>query len=243
MRKMRWIVLVLAVLASACRAEATVQFDLLEDGSGTYLSEVGIDDDLRETLTPLGDPSELLSSLDFGLPGTVINERREGDMTFTTVSGQFSNVAEITDLIDNSDTQTLFDEFEMSVDENGARVNALIVLPEQLTRFADQAAIFDADSSFSASIVITLPGRITLSNATRSLGDNRLQWELALTDTEIDIEAASTFKENGFPWWIVIVALLAAAGLAGWWWWSQRKRQGMLERLSAAEADRQDAIT
>ena len=243
MKKMRWLVLVLAVAASACRAEATVQFDLLEDGSGTYRSEVGIDDELRDTLTPLGDPSELLGSLDFGLPGTVVEERREGDMTFTTVSGRFSDVSEITDLIGGADTQSLFSEFEMIVDEEGARVNALIVLPEQLTRFADQAELFDADSSFSASIVIGLPGRITRSNATRSLGDNQLEWELSLTDTEIDIEAESTFNEDGFPWWIVIVALLAVVGLSGWWWWSQRQRRAMLDRLSAAEAARQDATT
>jgi hypothetical protein len=237
MARLRWtMLLVAALLLAACRAEVTLELALQEDGSGSYRTDVGADDDLREALGAFADPSELLGSFDFGLPGTVVDERREGDMTFTTVSGQFTDVSEISELIDSGQTQGLFEEFDVVVDDDGARINALIVLPEQLTQFADQSDVIAEQLEFSASIVVDLPGRIVTSNATRSIGDNRLVWELALTDTEIDIQAESTFREAGFPWWIVVVAVLAAAILAGWWWWTRRQRRAIVERLGATES-------
>ena len=245
MARRRWLLLLpAALLLTSCRADITLEFDLEEDGSGSYQTEVGVDDALLESLSRFADPSTLLSSLDFGIAGSEVEERKEGEMNITTIRGTFADVAEFTRLVQAETEEGLFDDFQLSVDEEGAVVDARITLPETLTQFADQAALLGGDDAdFSASIVIEMPGRITEENATRRAGENRLVWDLELTDTEIDIEAASTFKEAGFPWWIAGIALLAAAILGGWWWWSRRQRANVRARLAQAEASRNDAMT
>ena len=155
-------------------------------------------------------------------------------MTYSVVSSNFEDASELTAMIQDSVEGNPFDRFTIDVNEDGANVNASIVLPESLTGAVSQAGdLSNLDAAIT--VRITMPGRVVSSNADRTIGNNELVWDIAFTDTQITIEAESTFKEDGFPFWIIILVLLVAAALAAWWLWSKRRQDAAVARIEAAQ--------
>lgn len=227
--------IVIALITTACRAEANLDLVIAEDGSGSYTSEVGLDEELREVLSTFGDPDELLSALDFGVPGANTSERVDGDMTFVVVTSDFDDVAELASTIRNSVEGNPFERFEIIVDEDGARVDAAIEFPEQITGALQEAENFADQLEATITVRITLPGRIVSSNADATVGDE-LVWNVSLSEPEVVIQAESTLKENGFPLWIIVLLFLVGGVLAAWWLWSRRQEQAAIASIEAAQA-------
>ena len=238
MHKFWRLAILLALITASCRIEANLDLVIEEDGSGTYASEVGFDEEIQQAFAAFGDPDEFLSALDFGVPNSTTSERIDGDMTYSVVASSFEDASELATTIQDSVEGNPFDRFEIAVDEDGAKVDAAIALPEAITGPLGEAGDLASQLDASITVKVTMPGRVITSNADRTIGTNELLWDIAFTDTEVIIQAESTFREDGFPFWIIILTALVAGALGAWWLWSKRQQDAAISRIEAArEAD------
>lgn len=235
MHKLWRLAILIALITASCRIEANLDLVIDDDGSGTYTAEVGLDEELQQALAAFGDPDEILSTLDFGVPNATTSERVEGDMTYSVVSATFDDASELTEMIQEGVDGNPFDRFEITVDDDGARVDAAIELPEAFTSAVADAGDLATTLDAAITIEIAMPGRVTSSNADRTIGTNELVWDVDFTDSEVVIEAQSTFQEDGFPIWIFFLVLLVAAALVAWWLWSRRQEEAAVARIEAAD--------
>ncbi len=235
MRKMWPILAALVVLTSACRLETNVSIAVNEDGSGTFTAELGLDEEMREALEGFGGSDELLSGLELG-DGTPTETRTEGDMTYISSTQSFTDTADLQRVIDANQEQASFEDFQLEVDEDGARVVAKTGPLAGEDGAADELP-FDlsalSDDFFSANIFVTLPGTLKRENADEVMGDGRLRWAISVTEP-IDIEAETSFDEGGVPWLpigIVAVAILGVGAFAA----TRRKGDAAKEALRSTE--------
>lgn len=216
MRKMWPVLAALVVLTSACRLETNVMINVNEDGTGTFTTELGLDDEMNEILEGFGGSAELLGSLDLGDGAT--ETRIEGDMTYVSSSQSFASIDELKAVVAENEDQATFDEFEFDVDEDGARIVAKLAALAGEDGVDTDSLPFDlsslSDDAFSASIFVTLPGNVTEHNADEVLADGTLRWKVSVTDP-IDIEAESTFGGDGVPWLPIGAAAVAILGIGG----------------------------
>jgi hypothetical protein len=234
MHKLWRLAILIALITASCRIEANLDLAIEDDGSGTYTAEVGLDDELRQALAAFGDPDEILSTLDFGVPNASTSERVEGDMTYSVVTASFDDASELSEMIQEGVDGNPFERFDITVDDEGATVNAAIQLPEALTSAVAEAEDLPSTLEAAVTIQLEMPGRVVSSNADRTIGTNELVWDIDLTDAEVLIEAQSTFQEDGFPFWIIVLVLLVAAALVAWWSWSKRQQEAAVARIDAA---------
>lgn len=218
MRKMWPVLAALVVLTSACRLETNVSIDVNEDGSGTFTAEIGLDQEMRDALEGFGGSDDLLSSLELG-DGTPTETRVEGDMTYISSTQSFADTAELQTVIDANDDQASFEDFELEVTEDGARLVAKTgPLAGAEGTGADELP-FDvsalSDDFFSANIFVRLPGTLKKENADEIMADGRLRWAISVTDP-IDIEAETSLGSNGIPWLPIGIAAAAILGLGAY---------------------------
>jgi hypothetical protein len=226
-----------ALLVTSCRAEVTVRLDIEEDGSGMYSAEVGFDEELRQSLAQFGaDVEELLSSFDFGIPGSTAGERVEGDMTFSVVTASFADANELTTMIESSLAENPFETFTVEVDEEGARIDAVVELPPAVQQSVADNVDRIGNLDVSATVVIDLPGDVTDANATSSGPEGELIWDLPLTAERIEIHAVTTYGGGSFPWAVLVVAVVAATLLVLWFVWDRRQRRAPVEAIHQASS-------
>jgi hypothetical protein len=227
-----------ALLIASCRAEATVRLDIEEDGSGRYSAEVGFDEELRQGLAQFGaDVEGLLSSFDFGIPGSAASERVEGDMTFSVVTASFADANELTTIIESSLAENPFETFTVEVDEEGARIDAVVELPPAVRQSVADNADLIGNLDVSATVVVDLPGTVSEANATSSGPDGELIWDLPLTAERIEIHAVTTYGGTSFPWALLVVAVVAGALLVLWLVWDRRQRHAPAEAIRQASGE------
>lgn len=213
MRKLLPLVAALVVLTAACRLETNVIIDVNDDGSGTITTELGLNQEMQDLLESFGGSDDLLSGLDLG-DGTPTETRVEGDMTFFAATQEFASPAEVQSVLDQNQDQASFEEFQLSVDEEGA------LLIARTGPLSDQDGVdlesipFDPaelTDAFSANILVNLPGEVTEHNADEVLADGTLRWAISLTDP-LDIQAESSFGGGGVPWLPIGIAALIVLG-------------------------------
>ena len=237
MRKMWPVLAALVVLTSACRLETNVSISIVEDGSGSFVTELGLDEEMQSLLESFGGSEGLLSGLDLG--GVTPTETRvEGGMTYYSASQSFSTVAELQGLLAENQDQAAFEDFQLDVDEDG---DLLVAKTGPLTGQdgVDVDSLpFDptalTDEAFSANIFVTLPGKVVRHNADEEMSDGRLRWAISLTDP-IDIEAESSLTEGSFPWLPVGIAAVALLGVGGFML-TRRREDASAAALQATEA-------
>ena len=215
MRKMWPLLAALVVLTSACRLETNVIIEVNDDGSGIITTELGLDEEMQGLLESFGGGDDLLSGLDFGNANPT-ETRVEGDMTFFGASQEFANTSEVQSLLDENQDQASFEDFQLSVDEEGALLVARTG-PLSAQDGLDPGSLpFDpttiTDDVFAANILVKLPGNVTEHNADEVLSDGTLRWGISLVDP-LDIQAESSFGGGGFPWLPVGIAAVAILGL------------------------------
>lgn len=235
MRKLLLVVAAVAILTSACRAEANFILDVNEDGSGEVTADVGIDDELMEVLEGVGGGTDQLL---LQIPeGTGVVESREGDMTFFASSQTFSDTEELQEalaLFEEADAT--FENFTLVVEGGGAELNTTVVTPdatqavEGLGDFGD----IGIDEIFTSSLLVTLPGELTTSNADEVLSDGTLRWNIPIDGGIIEVMAVTESANSGLPWGliigiVVVVLLVAAAAL-----WAQNRRRASEDAISSA---------
>ena len=215
MRKMWPILAALVVLTSACRLETNVSIDVNEDGSGQFTAEIGLDEEMRDALEGFGGSDELLSGLELG-DGTPAETRTEGDMTYISSTQTFADTAELQTVLDANQEQASFEDFELEVTEDGARLLAKTGALAGEDGAAGDELPFDlgtlGDDFFSANIFVKLPGTVKKENADEIMADGRLRWAISLTDP-IDIEAETSIGDTGVPWLPIGIAAVAILGV------------------------------
>ena len=234
--------IVLALVAVSCRAEANVVLDIAEDGSGTYTVELGLDEELQQLIAGFtGGEGGLIPGFDFGALGFEGNpldsvpSRVDGDMTYFGATESYTSLDELRTIIANAGGNN-FDRFEVSMEEDIVTVAATAGAPGDLAGDVDLPISIDVfDSALSASVVIGMPGSVTEHNADEVLPDGRLKWDISLTEG-VDIQATSDLSESSFPFWIVGVGALLLAAVLLVFYMMRRNAQTPREALAATEA-------
>jgi hypothetical protein len=212
MKKLLLLIAGIALLTVACRAEMNVIVNINEDQSGTVAFEFGLDEEFLGIIESTGGSvDDLFGELDLGTGEGEATVRTEGDMTFTGVTKEFTDVNEAMDeLTGVSDSEDpLFQDFSFTMDDKTAELTARISAPEEdLGDIGLDPSALTGDL-FSANFILGLPGTVVEHNADDVLADGRLRWDLPILGGEKDIYAKSEFGSSNLWWlWIVLGAVL-----------------------------------
>ncbi len=213
MKKLMVLAALLAVLATACRAEVLMGLDVQEDGSGSMTMEVGVDEELQGLLEMGGgSPDDLLGDLSIDAPeGAETTQRTEGDMTYYGVKIDFADPAELEKFMTEGGNDA-FEEFALVVDDGGAELRARMNVPTQDLGDAPFDPSQITDEFFSAKFVVSLPGKVVESNADETLPDGRLVWDLPITGGEKEVFARSETGGGALTLlWIILGVILVIA--------------------------------
>jgi len=236
MRKMWPVLAALIVLTSACRLETNVTIDVAEDGSGTFVAELGLDDEMRGLLDSFGGSDELLAGLQLG-DGTS-ETRTEGEMTYVSATQSFADLDTLREVVRSNQEQITFEVFEIDVDDDGARVIAKTGSLAGANDIDTDSLPFDVSSIgpdvFSANIFVKLPGDRATDNADEVMADGSLRWSISVTDP-INIEAETTFGGGGLPWLPIGVGAIAVLGV-GAFMVARKQGDAASTALAATEA-------
>ena len=207
----------LSLLLAGCRLDASISLDINEDGSGQYIIEAGLDQELRELLGQFGVSAEdLVATLQSGFPEGTSVTRDEGDLTYFVNTVDFASTTEVEETIrgatEAAGGESRFDTFVREVDEEGSRLEAKIDLADVEVPF-DVSQI--SEDALQANFFARLPGEVTSHNADEELADGRLRWGLPITGGILDIQAESSFDTGGIPSMVLIVGAAVLLGIVG----------------------------
>lgn len=235
MRKLLLLAAAVALLTTACRAEANFILDVDETGAGVVTAEVGIDDELMEVLDSVGGGTDQLF---LQLPeGTDVEERREGDMTFYASTESFGDTAELEEqLVLFEEADTVFEDLELVIDDGAAVLNATVSTPdasEAVDGLGDFGDI-GLDEIFTSSLYVSLPGELVESSADEVLADGRLRWEIPISGGIVEVMAVTESESGGVGMGLIIgialvLVIVAAAAL-----WVQNRRKASEDAISSA---------
>lgn len=217
MKKLLLIVAGIALLAVACRAEVNVLVDINEDRSGTAAFEFGLDDEFLTIIESSGGSvDDLFGELDLGEEGGEATVRTEGDMTYTGVTTEFTDVNEAMDELTGvtGSEDPLFQEFSFVMDEEMAELTANVSAPEEdLGDLGLDPSALTGDV-FGASFILGMPGTVVEHNADEVLADGQLRWELPLLGGTKDIYAKSEFGGSSLWWLWIVLGVVLVVGVA-----------------------------
>ncbi len=217
MRRILLLAAVLALVTAACKIETNFAATIEADGSGVLVAELGFDEEAQDLLLQGGaDPFEGNDLAE--IPGATTSEETRGDMTFFLIEAPFDSVEQLEQgLLGNENA--LVNTFDVTVTEDRVTVSGTADAEE----LGEQAEGFDPEifeESVSASIRLTLPGRILSHNADSQDG-NTLTWVVPIFGGTLDIQAESDPTQEpagdggGFPiWLIVVIVVVVVAAIA-----------------------------
>jgi hypothetical protein len=223
MRRLFILIAVLALAVTACRIESNTDATLNADGSGTVAFEIGLDDEARELLLQDTDPFEDAPD------GSDTTTEERGDMTYYIASVPFATPEELARLM-TEEENSIFSTFTATFTESSVTVQGTTedsgggFLGEGELEGFDPGLI---EESVSASVRITMPGRVLDSNADSAEGST-LTWEVPLLGGAVEVRAESDPTQSGgggggFPIWIVAVIVLVLGGGIAYFVLNQRR--------------------
>ncbi len=217
MKKLLLLIAGIALLTVACRAEMNVIVDINEDQSGTAAFEFGLDEEFLGIIESTGGSvDDLFGELDLGEEGGEATIRTEGDMTFTGVTKDFTDVNEAMDELTGvtGSEDPLFQDFSFTMDDKTAELTARISAPEEdLGDFGLDPSALTGDL-FSANFILGLPGTVVEHNADEVLADGRLKWDLPILGGEKEIYAKSEFGGSSLGWLWIVLGVVLVVGVA-----------------------------
>lgn len=213
MRKITAVAMLLALVAVACKIETNVVANLEADGTGTVMFEVGFDQEAQDLLLQDTDP------FDEAPPGAETSEETRDGIRYFQFTLPFSSPAELEELMLQSE-QAPFETFSATFSETSVTVDAST--GDSGGGFFDEGDLegFDPaqlEESISASITITMPGRVVSTTADEQNGST-LVWNVPLFGGSLDVSAESDptqepAGDGGVPVWLIAVIVLAVAGI------------------------------
>ncbi len=235
---------VFGLLVAACDGTVDVVIDVEEDGSGTVIVEVGLDDEAASQLLDL-ESGAGLPLIDLNEAGWIIEPPAVGDDGRTTIgaSKEFGTAEQMRSILDEiSGTEGLFRDFDLVRTKSFARVDYELtgeLVPQDFETFGDQAltdALGRSIESFvtdgggtlgdvQVSLEVVLPGS-TNGDATQNgtpveLDDDGVarRWSIALDDpSTIPVDTASSTRNVAPLVWrgvAVVAGVLAGLILLG----------------------------
>ena len=249
MRKIWLLALAAALLTTACRIETNILIALNADETGSFGIEIGTDEEFRQVMAQEGDFSfdtdDILGGLNSEAPGATVTSRTEGDMEFTVVTFEFASKEALQQLIDEGGVEG--GDFDVQWTDGAVTITATVEgsgdagglgLGDLGNAAGEAGGDFDFDlgsglegfagNIFSGSVIVAMPGEVSSHNADRVLPDGRLQWDLALDGSDIDVMAVSGLGgSDGLPSALIVLLALAAAGVLLWLITAQRKRSAV----------------
>jgi hypothetical protein len=224
MKKLLFLVAGIALLAVACRAEVNVLVDINENQTGTATFEFGLDEEFKGIIESSGGTTDdLLDEVNLGAEGGVAFTRTDGDMTYSGVAKDFTDISEIMDdLSGATGADGMFDDFTFEMDDKTAELRATVTAPEQDTGDLGIDPSTLTGDVFSANFILSMPGTVVDSNADEVLADGSLRWDLPILGGDKEIYAQSEFGSSSLWWlWVLlgvalivgVIAIIAAVGL------------------------------
>ena len=205
-----------AVVLTGCQLDARVRLEVNEDGSGTSLLEVAIDDELLDFAQSFGvlDIDQLIGALGVSDTNGEVTERREGDTTIYTTTSAFTLVSDLEDIVASFGAVDV-GEINLVVDDDGTTFSGRLDPPDFSATLGGVGLIDPSQLSEAASLnlEVLLPGEVGENDADQTLADGTLRWVINL-DGPTEMSAVSSFGGGGFPAWLVavIAALVVAIG-------------------------------
>jgi len=229
MRRLIVMASLLALVATACKIETNIGGTINADGSGTIVTEVGMDEEAKGFL--LADGADPFESNDLGdCPGARTREEQRGDLTFYIIECDVADVTAFENMMTSTEN-TMLSSFDITVTDTLVSVTGTASAEDTL---GTEAEGFDPtlfQQSISANLRITLPGRITDHNADSQDG-NTLTWVIPVLGGTLDVQASSDPTGTssgggggGFPTWLIAVIAVVVLG-GGYYLWTQNKKKG-----------------
>lgn len=239
MRRLMVVASLLALVAAACKIETNFGVAINADGTGTIVAEVGFDEEAAGFFLE-GDTDPFEGNDLSDCPGARTSEETRGDMTFYIIECDVDDLAELQDAALEGENSLLSD-FQITVTDDLITVTGSASAEESL---GDDVEGFDPatlEDSFSANLLITMPGRILEHNADSQDG-NTLKWAIPILGGTLDVSASSDPKGSpagggggGIPVWLIAVIAVVVLG-AGYWLMTQKKGGGAAP-AAAGEGD------
>lgn len=231
--------ILVTLVLSACRLDATADVVVAADGSGSLAVAVELDRDTADRLTAGG-----LSLAPAEPVGWTVDEQVTDDGHGVTMDAAFDDPAALATLVDglaagiDDQDPSLLSSMELDVAADGAvRLDGTAGLRVPSSAGADVAGWPTADElvalarseDVTATLRVTFPGDVTDSNASLVAG-NTATWELPVGD-QVDVRATAAAPSVWASAWIAwaaagVAVLLVVAVVARW----RRRRH---ERRSA----------
>jgi len=216
MRRLLPLLLLLALLATACRIESNLTAVINADGSGVIGAEVGYDEEARSLIEQFSEGEDPFGDSPLtGFPNAQSREEDRGGMHYMVSTAEVEDIAAALDEAIAADPDGLIQEFNISIAADRVEVTGRGSLAGALEGAEGMLSPEQLAESVGANLRLTLPGKILESNATSQDG-NTLTWALPITGGEIEISAVSDPTQSeggGFPLWVILV--IAAAVVAG----------------------------
>jgi len=217
MKKLLLLIAAIALLTVACRAEMNVLVDINEDRTGTAAFEFGLDDEFLGVIESSGGSvDDLFGELDFPADEGTATLRTEGDMTYTGVTKEFTDVNEaMGELagVTGSEDQ-LFQDFSFTMDEEMAELTANVSASEEdLGDIGLDPSALTGDV-FAANFILGMPGTVVEHNADEVMADGRLRWDLPILGGDKDIYAKSEFGSSSLWWLWIVLGIVLIVGVA-----------------------------
>ena len=238
MRKLLALIAVAAIVLTSCRLEAKVGLTVLEDGSGTALVEVGIDDELLGLAESFGalDVEQLVRALGVESTTGEVEERREGDMNFFSTTTAFTSLDDLEETIASFGAVEL-NTIDLVVDEDGATFTGTLD-PAEFSASLGGIGLIDPSQlaeNVSLNFDLLLPGDLGENNADQVLPDGSLRWTIAI-DQPTEMNAVSSFGGDGFPIWLIALIAAGVVGVGGFLALGRNRDGGASAALAAADA-------
>jgi hypothetical protein len=230
---------VLAVCACAtalvgCRLDVGVEMEVGADGTGTIAVQLDAD---RALVDEVPSIAEELATDDIVAAGWEIDgptATPDGGLTMT-ITHPFTSDTDATNLLNSIGPP--FNEMALvrntDGDDTTTRLSGLLGLSDGFASFADDdlvaavgsvpfadrlaAAGATPEESMSVVFRVALPGDVdeTESNGT-VLDDGRLEWDVVLDGTIVDVRAISTQSPGDDRWWARPLSMIALVLLVAW---------------------------
>lgn len=238
MNKLLGLIALSALVIAGCRLEASVGLTVVEDGSGTAVIEVGLDDELLAFAESFGaiDIDEFVAEFGIGDATGGVDERREGDMTFYSTTAAFSSVADLEAILDGSGAVDVAD-ITLDVTEEGATFSGRLN-PTEINATLGGIGLIDPsqlEDNVALSFDLLLPGEIESHDADLVRPDGSLRWSIAI-DEPTEMNATSGFGGGGFPVWLIAVIAAGVVGIGGFLALGRNQSAGERQAIEATEA-------
>lgn len=249
-RVRQWLlVAVLAVVLAGCRVDVTTAVDVAADGSGTLAVTVQLDAETASTLTALGLSLRPAAVAGWESEETVGDDVHEVVLTtsFASPDELATRVGELSAGLDDEDPAVLTDVTLVVTDDGAATFDGMAGLRLPSSAGAEAAGwptaeeLADLAGEVTASLEVTMPGTIEVSNAT--LVDGRTAtWDLpvgSLQPVTAESSSPSLWQQGWLRWAALggaLVVLLVA--LAVWRRRRRRRVEAPMGRVDRMRLDR-----